>query len=319
MLEAKNISKQYNGTNRIGLFKSEKFKKLAVDNISLTVQKGQIIGILGKNGAGKTTTIKMLTTMIEPSSGEILLDGVNIRQDPYNVKRKINLISGGERSIYWRLTGQENLEYFGRLYGIPEKVLKERIQSVLELVDLEKEKNVPVEKYSKGMKQRLQIARGLINDPDYIFLDEPTLGLDILIAKELRGYIKKLANAGKGIVLTTHYIQEAEELADYIYIINDGKIVVEGSPADIKKQYNKLKIWKFSVNALSNELCEELQSYSHMDIIEFEKSSNSFIVRTNTDNIIGYFEIINKHHTEILNLSAIEQTLEDALYRIIKG
>ena len=319
MLQARNISKEYSGTQKIGLFKSEKLKKLAVDNISLSVKKGQIIGILGKNGAGKTTTIKMLTSMITPSTGEILLDGVNIGNDPNKFKRKINLISGGERSIYWRLTGQENLEYFGRLYGIPEQELKTRIQNILQLVDLEKEKDIPVEKYSKGMKQRLQIARGLVNDPDFIFLDEPTLGLDIVIAKELRGYVKKLAMVGKGVVLTTHYIQEAEELCDYIYIINDGKLVVEGTPEDIKKQYNKQRIWRFSVNTLSDDLCHSLESFSRENIVEYEKDRNSFIVKTNSDDITGYFRIISMHNTEIVNISAVEQTLEDALFKIIKG
>ena len=319
MLQARNISKEYSGTQKIGLFKSEKLKKLAVDNISLSVKKGQIIGILGKNGAGKTTTIKMLTSMITPSTGEILLDGVNIGNDPNKFKRKINLISGGERSIYWRLTGQENLEYFGRLYGIPEQELKTRIQNILQLVDLEKEKDIPVEKYSKGMKQRLQIARGLVNDPDFIFLDEPTLGLDIVIAKELRGYVKKLAMVGKGVVLTTHYIQEAEELCDYIYIINDGKLVVEGTPEDIKKQYNKQRIWRFSVNTLSDDLCHSLESFSRENIVEYEKDRNSFIVKTNSDDITGYFRIISIHNTEIVNISAVEQTLEDALFKIIKG
>lgn len=319
MLQAKNISKEYSSTQKIGLFRSERFKKLAVEDISLSVKTGQIIGILGKNGAGKTTTIKMLTSMIAPSKGEILLDGVSISNDSNKFKRKINLISGGERSIYWRLTGQENLEYFGRLYGIPEQELKTRIQNILQLVDLEKEKDVPVEKYSKGMKQRLQIARGLVNDPDFIFLDEPTLGLDIVIAKELRSYVKKLAMLGKGVVLTTHYIQEAEELCDYIYIINDGKLVVEGTPEDIKKQYNKQKIWRFSVNTLSDDLCQALESYSNEDTVECEKGSHTFIVKTHTDDITGYFRIISMHNTEIVNVSAVEQTLEDALFKIIKG
>ena len=204
----------------------------------MEIGKGEIVGLLGVNGAGKTTTIKMLTAMIAPSEGEIFIDGIDAVKDPMSAKQRVNIITGGERNIYWRLTAKENLQYFGRLYGIKEKKLDDRINEVLKVVDLINEKDVPVERFSKGMKQRLQIARGLTNDPDYLFLDEPTLGLDVIIAKEVRKYIKKLAiENGKGILLTTHYISEAEQLCDYIYIINQGNIVASGDMVNLRKRY----------------------------------------------------------------------------------
>ena len=152
------------------------------------------------------------------------------------VKERINMISGGERNLYWRLTAQENLRYFGSLYGIGKKELEERIGELLKTVGLEEAKDIPVERYSKGMKQRLQIARGLINEPEYLFLDEPTLGLDILIAKEIRELIHSLAKErGKGILLTTHYISEAEELCDYIYVLDQGQIIARGTKEELKE------------------------------------------------------------------------------------
>ncbi len=207
----------------------------AVKGVDISIKEGTIVGLLGINGAGKTTTIKMLSALLEPSGGSIEMDGIDVIRHHMKAKEKINIITGGERNLYWRLTAVENLEYFGSLYSVKKDILKARIASVLHTVGLEEYKDVTVEKYSKGMKQRLQIARGLINDPKYIFLDEPTLGLDIIIAKELRSYIKKLATEeGKGILLTTHYIAEAEELCDYIYVIHDGTIVSEGSVDKIK-------------------------------------------------------------------------------------
>ena len=137
--------------------------------------------------------------------------------------------------MYWRLTAKENLEYFGSLYGLSGDVLRDRIKELLKLVELEEAADIPVERYSKGMKQRLQTARGLINDPEYIFLDEPTLGLDIMIAKEIRELIRGLAvKKNKGILLTTHYISEAEELCDYIYVLDKGEVIAEGTKEELR-------------------------------------------------------------------------------------
>lgn len=206
----------------------------AVDDLSITIPKGKITGLLGVNGAGKTTTIRMLSSILQPTSGQIHCNGVDIVKNPMWMKARINVITGGERNLYWRLTAKENLDYFGALYGVPGKERKARIQELLSLVKLSDAANIPVERYSKGMKQRLQVARGLINDPEYLFLDEPTLGLDIVIASEIRGMIRELAaNQNRGILLTTHIIQEAEELCDVIYVMDHGKLIAEGSKEEL--------------------------------------------------------------------------------------
>lgn len=207
----------------------------AVKDISLEIPQEKIIGVLGINGAGKTTTIRMLASIIAPTSGSLTMNGVDAVKNHLWIKERINVISGGERNLYWRLTAKENLRYFGSLYGLSGDDLNKRIAYLLRTVGLEEAANVPVERYSKGMKQRLQIARGLINDPIYLFMDEPTLGLDIVIAKEIRNLVSDLAHKeGRGILLTTNYISEAEELCDYIYILDKGRIIAEGTKEQLK-------------------------------------------------------------------------------------
>jgi len=150
------------------------------------------------------------------------------------VKKRINMITGGERMIYWRLTARENLRYYGHLYDVDRKILDRRIDELLDRVGLEEKKDIPVERFSKGMKQRLQIARGLINDPSYIFMDEPTLGLDAAISRELRDYVRALSQEReKAILLTSHYIQEVEELCEYVYVVNDGLVIAQGTPKEL--------------------------------------------------------------------------------------
>ena len=238
-IRAMHLSKDYVIKEKRGVFYKRKNRIVhAVKDLTLEIPKGKIIGLLGINGAGKTTTIRMLASIVEPSSGYLTMNGVDAVKNHMWVKERINVISGGERNLYWRLTAMENLHYFGSLYGLSGKALNDRIMNLLELVDLKDVKDIPVERYSKGMKQRLQIARGMINDPEYLFLDEPTLGLDIVIAKEIRQLIMDLARKEKkGLLLTTHYISEAEELCDYIYVLDRGHLISEGTKSDLRELF----------------------------------------------------------------------------------
>lgn len=236
-IQAEHLVKDYTVKESAGLFRAKRKRTVhAVQDISIKIPRGKITGVLGINGAGKTTTIRMLASMIAPTSGTLVMDGRDAVKDHMWVKERINVISGGERNLYWRLTARENLKYFGSLYGLSGEILRERIERLLALVELEEAADTPVERYSKGMKQRLQIARGLINNPEYIFLDEPTLGLDIVIAKEIRALVAELARQeNKGVLLTTHYISEAEELCDYIYVLDKGRIIAEGTKEQLKE------------------------------------------------------------------------------------
>lgn len=237
LIQMNEVTKIYETKDKTGWFRSRKKIVTAVNSLSLTISKGEIVGLLGLNGAGKTTTIRMLSTLLDPTSGSIEVDGMSISGSRRSVQQKVNMIAGGERMLYWRLTGRENLHYFGRLYGLSTSAIHSESERLLQEVGLTEAADQPVEQYSKGMKQRLQIARGLINDPQYLFLDEPTLGLDAPIARQLRGTVRKLAKEqGKGILLTSHYLQEVEELCDRVYVLNRGELLLCDQPEAIVRQ-----------------------------------------------------------------------------------
>lgn len=206
----------------------------ALKGISFSVKKGEIFGLLGPNGAGKSTTIKILATMLLPTSGSVEISGFDVFKNEEKIRERINFIFGGERSLYFRLSAQDNLYYFADLYKIPRSLQTDLIYNLLKIVGLGKVGERRVETFSKGMKQRLQIARALLNDPEIIFLDEPSIGLDPKGARELRNIIKELSQRGKTILLTTHYMAEAEELCDRIAIINDGEIITCGTIKEIE-------------------------------------------------------------------------------------
>ena len=262
MIEVNSLRKIYEVKRREKFFSIKKEKIEAVKNISLRMEKGGIVGLLGINGAGKTTTIKMLTTLIEPTEGTYTFDGIDAIAHPDIVKRQINMIAGGERMIYWKLTAYENLWYYGQLYGIENNLLKKRIEELVKLVGLEGKADLPVETFSKGMKQRLQIARGMINDPKYIFLDEPTIGLDAIVTQELHKEIRRLAKEKeKGILLTSHYLSEVEELCDYIYLVNAGELVFEGTKKNLTDYVFSGNRYIFSVKGMDEAIVIKLRDY----------------------------------------------------------
>ncbi len=232
-VEVNNLKRSYEGT--LGMTRRKTIE--ALKGISFTVNEGEIFGLLGPNGAGKTTTIKILTTLLAPSSGEAKIFGYECFGEEKFIRDKINFIFGGERGLYWRLSAYENLQYFGDIYKVSGKILKERIPKLIKLVNLEGREHEKVENFSKGMKQRLQIARGLINDPKILFLDEPTIGLDPIGAKDLRNIILKLKEEGKTTLLTTHYMQEADELCDRVAIINNGELIDIDTPIRLKTRH----------------------------------------------------------------------------------
>lgn len=239
IIEVNDLKREYVTTK--GFFKREKKVVKAVDGISFSVEKGEIFGLLGQNGAGKTTTIKMMTTLLAPTSGECRVMGYDCFKEEKEIRKRINFIFGGETGVYRRLSARDNLQYFSNLYLLNPKEQESRIEKILELVDLKDRADDLAETYSKGMIQRLQIARGLINDPDIIFMDEPTVGLDPLGARMLRDVIRKLRDDGKTVLLTTHYLPEAEELCDHMVIINKGHMAKEGTPQSIKGDFATLE------------------------------------------------------------------------------
>lgn len=234
IIQVNNLKRTFN--TKVGLFSQEKKAVEALKGISFDIYPGEIFGLLGPNGAGKTTTIKILTTLLAPTSGEAKVLGYHAFGQEKHIRPYINFIFGGERSLYWRLSGEDNLKYFADLYKVPRAKQPELLTRLFDQVGLSDVRKQKVETYSKGMKQRLQIARALLNDPQVIFLDEPSLGLDPIGARALKQIVRTIADAGKTVVLTTHYMPEAEELCDRIAIINKGELIALDTVSGLKNR-----------------------------------------------------------------------------------
>lgn len=206
----------------------------AVAGISFDVRQGEIFSLLGHNGAGKTTTIRLLTCRLRPTAGQAFVNGLDCARDGARIKPRINLVSQ-EQNLYERMSGRENLTFFASLYG----ATPTRVEELLKAVGLAEVAGRKVKTYSGGMKQRLLVARSLVNEPDVLFLDEPTAGLDPTSAHEVRALIKDLSRAGTTVFLTTHYMEEADELSDRVAFIAQGKIVALDAPRELKLRYGK--------------------------------------------------------------------------------
>lgn len=323
MIVVSNLKKTYSSKVRTGFFKSEIKEVEAVKGIDLQIKPGQIVGLLGINGAGKTTTIKMMSTLLSPSSGSVEIDGIDAVKNPFEVKRRVNMVSGGERMIYWRLTGRENLWYYGRLYDLGERELKERIQYLLDLVGLTDKADTPVERYSKGMKQRLQIARGLINNPSYILMDEPTLGLDAIIAKELREHIKRIASKeGKSILLTSHYLQEVEELCQYIYVMDKGLVVAEGTSRELAQRAWEQKVMKIELHSPNSSFHHDILRLCNTvseSTVETAEDNSIYTIKSKEDVSKEIAKLLLNHNMPAKSFYTVEPNLEDAIIKLSKG
>lgn len=235
MIECEGLTKTYNVREKPSFFSGGKERRItALREVSFSISPGEIVGILGPNGAGKTTLLKILSTLLLPDSGRALVEGVDVVQSPNLVRRKIGLVLPSERSLYWKLTAQENLELFGGLYNLPSRKVRERSGGLLELVGLSDFAHVQVEKFSTGMRKRLMIARAMLHEPRLLILDEPTSGLDIQGKREVWTLLRNLATQGVTLLLATHDMEEAETVPSRLLIIHQGKICADGSPADIK-------------------------------------------------------------------------------------
>lgn len=225
IIEVKNLVKEFNGFR-------------AVDDLSFYVKKGEVFGFLGPNGAGKSTTIRMLCTLLRPTSGQATVAGHDIVREPADVREHIGLVA--EKIIlYDRLTALENLMFFGSLYHLPKKETKERAMKWLKTLEMEKWADKMAGTFSTGMKQRVNIARALLTEPEVMFLDEPTLGLDPQTSRSIRDFIKDLHAHGVTVILTTHIMPEADELSDNIAIIDHGKIKALNTPQNLKASIKK--------------------------------------------------------------------------------
>lgn len=217
-------------TKRFGSF-------LAVDQLSFEVRPGEVLGLLGENGAGKTTTMRMMATLLTPTDGEIRINGYTVRQDSMLVRRQVGLLFGGDVGLYARLTARENIKYFGQLYDMQEKALDQRVEELSRTLGMEEFLDRRVGAFSRGMKQKVAIARALVHDPQVILFDEPTTGLDVTAAQVFRTLIQNLSESGKTILFSSHNMGEVEKLCHRVVILHKGKQQFEGTLPVLKKAY----------------------------------------------------------------------------------
>jgi ABC-2 type transport system ATP-binding protein len=228
-------------TNLIDFFPRMFAKKpvvKAVEGVTIDVQPGEIFALLGPNGAGKTTLIKMLCTLIFPTRGEAIVDGYNITRDDEAVRRSIGLVTGEERSFYWRLTGKQNLKFFGALHGLKSDEVQKKIEALVDLLDMQEYVDTRFNEYSTGMKQHLAVARCLLSDAKILFMDEPTKSLDHSSAEKLRRFIKEriVGQEKKTVVFTTHVLREAADFADRVALMDRGVVKALGTLSELKRK-----------------------------------------------------------------------------------
>ena len=235
----------------------------AVNNVNVEVRAGEIYGLLGPNGAGKSTIIRMLSTLLTPTSGSATVAGFDVSKEANDVKKRIGLVSE-KLILYTRLTATQNLNFFGKLYKVDPTTLTKRIDTLLEMVKLTQFKDKPIASYSSGMRQRVNIIRALLHDPEVIFLDEPTIALDPQSTRFIWDLIKQLKSRGRTIILTTHMMEEADELSDRICIIDQGKVIVADTPRALKDRFHTERMLDVFLNVTGRELRDSTSEHLSM-------------------------------------------------------
>ena len=304
-----------------GFLRRTKSQVVAVKDVSFEVDYGELFGVVGPNGAGKTTTIKMLTTMLLPTSGRAIVLGHDCQKDVTKVRERIGIVLGGERGLYTRVSAVDNLNYFADLYGVPKNIRDKRVKELLDFMGLSDRAHNRVETFSKGMKQRLHLARGLINDPDIIFLDEPTVGLDPEISIETRHMIKELVEKGKTILLTTHYMFEADELCKRIAVIRNGEIVALDTPSGLKKYVMDRSVVEVEGFGITDKEVAKFKEIPDVLSVSADLGENKQILKLQTSKgseIIAEVQQILKN-SRIYDIKIKEPTLEDAYLRLVEG
>ncbi|MGD2106295.1 MAG: ATP-binding cassette domain-containing protein [Nitrosopumilaceae archaeon] len=284
----------------------------AVDDISFYVETGEIFGFLGPNGAGKSTTMMILTTLLKPTSGQALVSGFDVTNNPKEVREKIGYVQQ-ETTVDEYLTGRENLLLQARLNHIPKSQIDSRIDEVLELIELSDKQNEPVVNYSGGMRKRLDIAGGLLHRPKVLFLDEPTVGLDIQTRRKIWEYIKKIHDEFEmTIFLTTHYMEEADQLCDRIGIIDGGKIQVIDSPQNMKSAMGN-EVISLSIERSESEhlFLSELEKIELINKINHDQNKITLFASKGTEVIPKIFQISSDLEIKIISISLTQPTLDD--------
>jgi len=306
IIETENLTKIFRGKVR------------AVDGVTFDVKKGEIFGLLGPNGAGKSTLIRLLCTLTRPTSGTAKVVGFDVVKEANDVRKHIGLVA--EKMImYNHLTAYENLLLFGKLHNVPKETLTKRIDDLLELVQMSKWRNTRVGDFSTGMRQKINVIRGLIHMPELLFLDEPTLGLDPQSSVDIRELTQRLNDEhGVTIILTTHYMDEADMLSDRIALVDHGKIAALGTPAGLKKQVSGSDTVILDVNIcnLAPEIVAGIKSLDCVDKVLTEKPNELKIFARGQGSVDNIIDVVRSNGGKIDMIKNVEPSLEDVFLKI---
>jgi ABC-2 type transport system ATP-binding protein len=305
-----------------GTKKQEARTLTALESVNLSVQQGELFGLLGPNGAGKTTLIKILTTLLAPTSGQALVAGHDVTHQADKVRSKINMVSGGEASGYGLLTVRENLWMFSQFYGIPSSEANRRIKELLEIVGLADRMNTKSSDLSTGLRQKMNIVRGFMTDPDVLFLDEPTLGLDVGASRDVRGFVQQWMKADltRTLLLTTHYMVEADELCDRVAIINKGRVLACDKPSTLKRSLQSEAIFDLDLSPLRDGDLNALSSVPGVKNVVHTPQDGSAHLRMALENesvLSQLIQKLTKRNLGIIHLQKREPTLEDVFVALV--
>jgi ABC-2 type transport system ATP-binding protein len=302
--------------------KDEPKQLTALRDVNIQVAKGELFGLLGPNGAGKTTLIKILTTLLSPSSGRALVAGFDVTSQAHEIRPRINMVSGGESSGYGLLTVRENLWMFSQFYGIPSKEANRRIKELLEVVGLGDRINTKSSELSTGLRQKMNIVRGFMTDPEVLFLDEPTLGLDVGAARDVRGFIQNWVKEriGHTVLLTTHHMTEADELCDRVAIINEGRILACDKPSSLKHLLQREAIFRLhvdSINSTDPVDFEKINGVRHFVLQQEEDHTNLEFTLEEEDVLTLVINQLASCNIHLQSLEKREPSLEDVFIQLV--
>lgn len=302
--------------------KKEPKQLVALKDVNLQIERGELFGLLGPNGAGKTTLIKVLTTLLAPTTGKAWVTGLDVTQEPQHVRQRINMVSGGESSGYGLLTVRENLWMFAQFYGIPSGEANRRIKHLLDVVGLGDRLNTKSSDLSTGLRQKMNIVRGFMTDPEVLFLDEPTLGLDVGASRDVRAFIRQWMddNPDRTILLTTHYMAEADELCDRVAIINQGRVLACDTPENLKQRLQSEAIYSMKIsplNGLRVGAFEALDGVKKVLLTPQDGYSELDLILTDDTALGGVVNLMTRNDVRILNLHKREPTLEDVFVHLV--
>jgi ABC-2 type transport system ATP-binding protein len=318
VIEVEDLRRVYR--SRTSTFKRGLKEVEALRGVSFSVEPGELFGLLGPNGAGKTTTIKILTTLLLPTSGKARVLGLDPATQHRELRSRIGYVFGGDRGLYDRLSGLDNLKFFADVYRVPIRDKSRRIDELLDLVGLRGREGERVETYSRGMRQRLHIARGLLHDPEVLFFDEPTIGLDPVGARELRETVAGLRQEGKTILLTTHYMFEADELCQRVAVIAGGRIVAQGRPSELKAAVADRTVIEIETYGVAEQTLERLRRLEGVTSVSTETRDQAQVVLVQAaagaslvQPLLGLLD-----GTTVGKVVSREPTLEDAYVELVR-